>query len=349
MLMHAGPMPARRESLLLVDDDPGTIQLLGKILAGVADLRFATQGKVALEMVRAQPPDLILLDAEMPDMSGFQVCEALKADPALADIPVIFVTAHSDASFEVAGFAIGAVDFIAKPVSAPLVQARVQTQLRLKRVTDELRRLSLVDALTGVGNRRRFEDVLDREWRRAHRSAEPLSLVLADIDHFKRFNDFYGHPAGDQCLKSVATAMASALLRPGDSVARYGGEEFAIVLPNTSRVAAQYVAHRLLGVVEALQIDHAHSPTAGHVTISLGISCYDEDSSCWRSKPLDSRSTEDEGPGCSAAALLSAADAAMYAAKGRGRAQAMMLELGDADGVPTAFTLSASDWAPLTA
>ena len=101
-------------------------------------------------------------------MNGFQVCEALKADPALADIPVIFVTAHSDASFEVAGFAIGAVDFIAKPVSASLVQARVQTQLRLKRITNELRRLLVVDALTGVGNRRRFEDVLDREWRRAH-------------------------------------------------------------------------------------------------------------------------------------------------------------------------------------
>lgn len=164
------PAPGRRRS--------GNDQLLGKILASVGDLRFANQGKVTLERVRAQPPDLILLDVEMPDMSGFQVCEALKADPALADIPVIFVTAHSDASFEVAGFAIGAVDFIAKPVSAPLVQARVQTQLRLKRITDELRRFLLVDALTGVGNRRRFEDVLDREWRRTHRSAEPLSLVL---------------------------------------------------------------------------------------------------------------------------------------------------------------------------
>ena len=347
--MTTSPMPARRESLLLVDDDPGTIQLLGKILAGVGDLRFATQGSVALEMARAQPPDLILLDAEMPDMSGFQVCEAMKADPLLADIPVIFVTAHSDASFEVAGFAIGAVDFIAKPVSAPLVQARVQTQLRLKRVSDELRRLSLVDPLTGVGNRRRFEDALDREWRRAHRDGQPLSLMLADIDHFKQFNDLYGHPTGDQCLRSVATAMASALLRPGDIVTRYGGEEFAVVLPQTSRIAAQYVAHRLLGVVEALQIEHADSPTASHVTMSLGISCYDDENGCWRSKPPDSRSNEDDPAGCSAADLLFAADGALYAAKGAGRARAMMLELGESDGVATAFTLSASDWVPLTA
>src|SRR5450631_2127981 len=177
------------DNILLVDDDPGTIQLLGHILSGTGTVRFATSGEDALRLARELVPDLMLLDAEMPGMSGFQVMAALKADPALADVPVIFVTSHCEAAFEVAGFEMGAADFIAKPVSAPLVLARVKTQLRVKRLSDELRRVAITDALTGVANRRRFDDALEREWSRARRCGEALALLMIDIDHFKRFND----------------------------------------------------------------------------------------------------------------------------------------------------------------
>ena len=148
------------ENILLVDDDPAMIQLLARILAGVGNLRFATSGVDALQLARESVPDLILLDAEMPGMSGFQVLDALKAEPAMADVPVIFVTSHSDAAFEVAGFEMGAADFIAKPVNGRLVRARVNAQLRVKHMADILRLISTTDSLTNVANRRRFDESL---------------------------------------------------------------------------------------------------------------------------------------------------------------------------------------------
>ena len=184
------------DNILLVDDDPGAIQVLGRILSGSGNLRFATSGEDGLRLARESAPDLILLDAEMPGMSGFQVCKALKADPALADVPVIFVTGHSASTFEVAGFELGAADFIAKPVVPPLFLARVKTQLRVKRTADEARRIATIDVLTGVANRRRFDESLSQEWRRARRSGSALALLMIDVDHFKRFTERHGHPAG---------------------------------------------------------------------------------------------------------------------------------------------------------
>ncbi len=350
MIRLASHAPSRHAQILIVDDDPIVVQMLGRILGDRAQLRFATDGATALALARERAPDLVLLDAEMPKMSGFQVCEALRDDAALADVPVIFVTAHDDPAFELAGFAIGAVDFIAKPFSAPVVQARVATHLRLKRATDELRRLSMVDVLTGIANRRRFDDALDREWRRARRSAAPLALLLCDVDHFKAFNDGYGHPAGDVCLQNVAAVLAAALLRPGDLIARWDGEEFAVLLPETPRAAAEHVAQRLLGAVEALDIEHRGSPVARHVTVSIGMTCYDDDSACWRDAPARARGTsptpadaDDIGP----ADLVEAADSALYAAKERGRARAMVLEL--ADPAAEARPVDASRWTPLAA
>src|SRR6267154_937343 len=191
-----------KHSILIVDDDPGTVRLIGSILGGVADLRAATSGTDALRLARDAAPDLILLDAEMPGMSGFEVCETLKADPVLADVPVIFVTGHSEVALEVIGLDMGAADFIAKPLSAPLVLARVKTQLRLKRLTDELRRVAAIDALTGVANRRHFDDSLEREWLRAWRACEPIALMLVNVDHFEFFNEHYGYSTGDECLRT---------------------------------------------------------------------------------------------------------------------------------------------------
>lgn len=319
------------DHILLVDDDPATIQLLGRMLAGAGYLHFATSGEDALRFARATPPDLILLDAEMPGMSGFEVCQALKADPDLADVPVIFVSSHSEPVFELSSFDLGAADFIAKPVHALLVLARVQTQLRLKHLADELRRIATIDAVTGVANRRLFDPALQREWRRARRSGDAISLLMVDIDHFKAFNDHYGHPAGDTCLRAVAQALVLAGTRPADLVARFGGEEFAVLLPQTSRGGAAHMAHTLLDAVASLDIQHAGSATAPRLTVSIGIGCYDEDSSCWKQAPAESRFADLPAGHSSAGELLRAADAAMYAAKREGRAMARLLDIADVD------------------
>ena len=316
-------------NILLVDDDPGAIRVLSRILARIGSLRFATNGEDALRLARETVPDLILLDAEMPGMSGFQVLEALKADAALANVPVIFVTSHNDTAFEVTGFRMGAADFIVKPVSPPIVLARVAAQLRVKQLADEMRRMATMDGLTGVANRRQFDDVLQREWRRARRSSDPLALLMVDVDHFKLFNDRYGHPAGDTCLRAVAQALGRVTQRPADLVARYGGEEFAILLPQTARAGAEHFAHRVLDMVEALAIRHESSPTAGHVTVSVGIGCYDAESPCWSSNAIDSRFASDATENCSSADLLRTADIALYSAKDDGRAMAKILDVAD--------------------
>ena len=318
------------DNILLVDDDPSTIQLLGRMLADVGNLRFATSGKDALRLARESAPDLVLLDAEMTGMSGFQTLEALKADPALADVPVIFVTSHSEPAFELSGFELGAADFIAKPVSAPLVVARVKTQLRVKRIADELRRIATTDVLTGVANRRGFDDVLAHEWRRARRAGDPLAMLMIDVDHFKSFNDHYGHPAGDVCLRAVAQALVRTSLRPADLVARYGGEEFVVLLPQTPRLGAEHVAHSILDAVEALSIRHDASSAARHVTVSVGVACYDNASECWVEPSADSRAAG-LGMGHSPLDLVRAADMALYHAKRSGRAQAMLLDICDVD------------------
>ena len=253
-------------------------------------------------------------------MSGFDVCAALKADPVVADVPIIFVTSHRDEAFEVAGFAMGAADFIAKPVSPPLVLARVKAQLRFKRMSDELRETALVDSLTGVANRRQFDDALAREWRRAKRGQGVISLVLIDVDHFKLYNDRYGHPAGDSCLRSVAQALQGVCRRAGDLVARYGGEEFALLLPETPAGGAAHVAERSLGVVGASAVRHAASPVAPHVTISAGVASFGGQQGDWPGFMTNGGARTTPGTD-SPRILIDAADRALYAAKKAGRAR----------------------------
>jgi diguanylate cyclase (GGDEF)-like protein len=303
-------------NILLVDDDPGAIQLLGCILADVAELRFATNGKDALRLARAAAPDLILLDAEMPGMSGFELLKTLKAEPSLSDVPVIFITSHSEAGFEVSALDMGASDFIAKPLKSSRVLARVRTQLRVKLMADELRRTATTDALTGVSNRRQFDVSLEREWSRTQRSGEPMALLMIDVDHFKLYNDLYGHPKGDVCLRGVAQSLLSACKRPADLVARYGGEEFVMLLPQTPRHGAQHIAQHVVDSVAAFGIFHADSQTTHYVTVSVGIGCFDDASAC--------RTTENTlCPGD----LVAAADKALYSAKQAGRAQAKLRDV----------------------
>ena len=292
-------------SILIVDDNATMIQVLSGMLKGVAQLRFATRGQDALDLMARSVPDLVLLDTEMPGMGGYEVCAAMKADPRLADIPVIFVTSHGETEAEVRALEAGAVDFITKPVNAALLLARVRTQLRIKSLTDELRNLATTDGLTGVSNRRHFDELLQREWQRCARSAVPLSLLMVDVDHFKRYNDHYGHPAGDSCLKAVARALLSVAQRPGDRVGRLGGEEFAVLLPDTDAAGAMDLAERALQAVRALRMPHAQSPHTDHVTISVGVATH----------RAQGGSLGDGAP----QKLISQADKALYAAKNGGR------------------------------
>jgi diguanylate cyclase (GGDEF)-like protein len=338
------------DSILLVDDDPGTVQLLGHILSGVGNLQFATSGEDALRMARQSAPDLILLDAEMRGMSGFQVLDSLRTDPQLAEVPVIFVTSHSEAGFEVSALEMGAADFISKPFKSSLVLARVKTHLRLKRMSDELRRIASTDSLTGLANRRQFDDTLEREWLRSLRDGDPVGLLLIDVDHFKLYNDRYGHPKGDACLRQLAAALTSASLRPADLVARCGGEEFAILLPQTSRCGAEHVAHRVLGMVEALGIRHEASPMAGHVvTLSIGITCYDDASACWSPPSADYRFGLDPRERGAASDLVLAADKALYSAKHAGRGRAKLLDIADVNTPQLARDIVRSSDRPLRA
>jgi diguanylate cyclase (GGDEF)-like protein len=312
-------------------------------------LQFATSGEDALRMARKSAPDLILLDAEMLGMSGFQVLDSLRADPQLADVPVIFVTSHSEAGFEVSALEMGAADFISKPFKSSLVLARVKTHLRLKRMTDELRRIAATDSLTGLANRRQFDDSLEREWLSSLRAGDPIALLLIDIDHFKLYNDRYGHQKGDACLRQVAKALVSASLRPADLVARCGGEEFAILLPQTSRGGAEHVAHRILDAVEALRIRHEASLMADHVTLSIGIACYDESSACWSIPSADYRFGLDPQERGVASNLVLAADKAMYSAKHAGRGRARLLDMADVDRPQLARDIVRSSDRPLRA
>lgn len=315
-------------SILIVDDDPAMVLTLRKALSGMGHIRFALNGVDALRLISQAVPDIVLLDAEMPGMSGFEVCEAIHADPNLAELPVIFVTSHTDADFEESGFAAGAVDFIGKPIKPRTVQARVKTHLRLKAVTELLRAQATTDGLTQLRNRRAFDEALRVEWARALRTQEPLALLMIDVDHFKRFNDHYGHAAGDDCLRHVATVLQGTLARASDFAARYGGEEFALLLPGTDMAGAQRVAENVRAALKKAQLPHARSPVAEHVTVSIGISVLDKDCEAWHLSAVDSRYATFNS--VLPKDLVHAADLALYAAKGAGRDRHALLSLDKA-------------------
>ncbi len=316
--------------ILIIDDDITSILLLKNILKGQGEVFFATSGEDGLSRVQSNLPDLILLDADMPSMNGFDVCAVLKADARSAQVPVIFVTSYSDIESETRALQLGAVDFITKPFSPPVVKARVHNHLLLKQHIDALHVRATVDGLTGIANRRAFDETLDMEWRRAARRQESLALLLLDVDYFKRFNDQYGHPAGDACLRAVAQVLASVAQRPGDLAARYGGEEFAILMPNTSREAAMDIAESLCDKVKALAIPHCQSDVASHVTVSIGVysltaPCTDHSIRFTKCTSVKQRFACEEG----ADILVKAADQGLYLAKSSGRNRAMFGMIGN--------------------
>src|SRR5690606_31402616 len=200
----------------------------------------------AKQMAETQPPDLILLDTQMPSLDGFELWNALRKNPALADVPAIFVTALLDPETELRALSLGAADFVSKPISAARLKLAVRNQLRIKKQTDDLRKQASVDPLTNVANRRSFDRALAREVARAQESNTGVSLLMVDVDHFKSINDECGHPAGDRCLTSVARVLKQLVSRPMDLVARYGGEEFAVVLAPSTLAEAEELAQMVV-------------------------------------------------------------------------------------------------------
>lgn len=302
-------MNQAEHKVLIVDDEPINIRVLAQSLSKRYHIKTATSGEKALEIaVSDDPPDLILLDILLPNMDGYEVCRRLKHDARSKDIPVIFITGKDSPEDEAKGLELGAVDYILKPFRLPIIMARVKNHLELKKKNDLLEQLVFIDGLTEIPNRRRFDELFETEWLRARRASHPLTVVLLDIDHFKDFNDHYGHAFGDECLRRVAATLSEALQRPSDFIARYGGEEFVAVLPEADLAAAQLIAEKMRAAVEQLAIPHQHSAASPVVTVSLGAAT---------TLPSESKQPDK---------LLESADKALYRAKAEGRNRAVMTD-----------------------
>jgi diguanylate cyclase (GGDEF)-like protein len=301
-------MPERGK-ILVVDDSRTQLDWLVQVLQreGYA-VQAAQDGKEAIRKVRSEPPDLVLLDMILPDMDGLEVLRIVKARPDDQFIPVIILSVKSDLDSKVAGLRIGADDFLAKPFAEAEILARCGAMLRIKTLQDQLRRTqqklaeqAITDELTGLKNRRAFDERLQEEFRRAQRYTDPVSLIMLDLDHFKNVNDRYGHQLGDEVLRGAAEQIRGSTRDP-DICARYGGEEFAVILPKTHLSGALSVAERIwkqLGAREYAAPGPGGTPF--HVTASLGLAFY----------PSKDIATPE--------LLLRYADEALYQAKRAGR------------------------------
>ncbi|SDW39382.1 diguanylate cyclase [Thiocapsa roseopersicina] len=303
--------------ILIVDDDPSAIEVLAQALEGQGELYFAVSGTDALAVMANDPADLILLDADMPDLDGFATCRIL--GQTYPEVPVIFVTAFGDEGHEIRALEAGAVDFIHKPIKPPIVRARVGVHIKLAALNVELHSLSNRDPLTGIANRRALDERLALEWRRAARCRQPLGLLMIDVDHFKRYNDRYGHIQGDDCLRRVARAVAETANRSGDLVARYGGEEFVVLVSGDSLESAVALGEKVCAAVRALAIPHDESDAAPIVTVSIGIA-----GEVPFPPAVQFSATDPPVDGAAAGlrpieSLISRADRALYTAKAAGR------------------------------
>ncbi len=333
--------------ILIVDDRPENLLTLEHLLES-PDLNIvrATSGQQALGLLLDHDFALVLLDVQMPDMDGFETAELMRGNKRTRHIPIIFVTAnHTEHKHIFRGYDSGAVDYLFKPLDPQMLLCKVRIfleihrqraalqaktreldariaelhhlQTELEEKNRQLQLLSSLDGLTGIPNRRQFDEMLALEWSRMAREKLPLSLIILDVDHFKLYNDRYGHLAGDSALRRVAAALAALLRRPADMVARYGGEEFAAILPGTNLDGARVVAENMRQTVANLGIEHLDSPLERVVTVSLGVSSV---------IPL---------PGCMPADLLQAADQGLYQAKQAGRNRWVSFDCVPAACIPT--------------
>lgn len=284
-----------------MDDERSNLDVLMHILKPNYGVRVAKSGTSALKVATEYQPDLILLDVLMPDMSGFEVLRALKESDRTRHIPAIFVTGLSRVEDEERGFHAGAVDYIVKPFNHAIVKARVETHLKIIKQMRMIERLGMIDALTDIANRRSFDNQLSIEWRRSTREESCISLLILDVDHFKRYNDTHGHPQGDRLLQSLAHIIADSLKRSTDLGARLGGEEFSVILPATPLNGAVALAESIRQQIEENRLICSHCGEETGVTVSIGVACM--------IPSVDCKSEE----------LISKADAKLYEAKLSGR------------------------------
>lgn len=311
--------------ILVIDDSEFQRVAMEEMLTeqGFADVTLCESPTDALGVLNSSTDvDVILMDIEMPDIDGIDGCRLIKSYEELRDIPIIMVTSLEEMDYLKEAFEAGAIDYLVKPPSPVELGVRVGSALRLKQETDArksrecelidlttkladknqlLRRLSVIDPLTGIPNRRYLDKVYEQEFKRSRREGQPLSVVMIDLDNFKGYNDTYGHKAGDIALTRVARALAGVVKRPTDVVARYGGEEFAAILPNTNLEGGLKVAEDLRLQVERLSIPHQGASASQFLTASLGVA----------GKVVDNDTGNDY--------LFEAADEALYRAKEQGR------------------------------
>jgi len=288
----------QQPTILIVEDEVINIHSLSRILRGTARLCFAKTGKQALELAEKLAVEMVLLDIMLPDINGFEVCKALKNNPATAKCTVVFVTALDSDEEEAHGLRMGAMDYIKKPFNPTIVRERVQNLLNLTLAYRELEELSTTDFLTGAFNRRYFMEIATTELKRHQRHGKNTSVLILDIDHFKEVNDTYGHSVGDQALRHLVRICRDNL-REEDIFARYGGEEFCALLPETDASTAKEAAERLRYNIENTPMEFDEQLL--HLSVSIGLS------------GIDARQETDIEP------WLERADQALYRAKEQGR------------------------------
>ncbi|WP_369983851.1 diguanylate cyclase [Thalassolituus sp.] len=282
-------------TVLIVDDSPSNIRVMAAVLQERYRVKTATSGQQCLDMALRHKPDLILLDIEMPGISGYETCRELKDMSETRDIPVIFVTGRDNIEDEEMGLRIGAVDYITKPIRPVILSARVDTHVTLKRQQDRLLQLAMHDQLTGLYNRHYMLEMVDQRLSRARRHNTPLSLLIVDLDHFKKINDTHGHIVGDQILEQVS-ALLNQQCRTEDTVTRFGGEEFLILMEPCSLNQAHYKAEVMRHQISELM------PSGIEVTVSIGAAEFSDSDTNFND-------------------MLKRADDALYRAKANGRNQ----------------------------
>jgi len=314
----------RHAVVLLVDDQAIVAEAIRRMLADDKEIEFhyCKDPTMAVDEAKKIKPTIILQDIVMPGVDGYTLLRHYRADPLTASTPVIVLSSKEDPRDKSMAFEKGANDYLVKLPDKIELVARIRAHSRtyqLQMQRDEayreleklqgkleesnriLQRLSVLDGLTGIANRRHFDEILKQEWKRGHREGWNIAIIMIDVDFFKKFNDNYGHQGGDDCLKRVASTLSNTLHRPGDFIARYGGEEFVVLLPNTDAEGTAVIAEQMRSNIEAQNIDHALSSVSNHVTISLGVASV---------LPDDAAPPED---------LVAKADEALYKAKAAGR------------------------------
>ena len=303
-------MEFKKPTILVVDDMTTTLLLLHDLLKDTYEVKIAKSGTKALEILESPNDiDLILLDIEMPDINGYDVCKRIKNNEQTKNIPIIFITGRTSQEDEEYGLSLGAIDYITKPFNKTITKLRLKNYLELKMKNDMLEKLSMYDALTNIRNRRFFDETFEKTFSEIKRDKKSLAVLMIDIDFFKPYNDNYGHGQGDETLRKVAKALEKTIKRASDFVARYGGEEFVILLKDINKDGVEAVANNLLNAIRELKITHEFSKIENYVTVSIGVSYYNSSSDITKLE------------------LLLKADETLYNVKNSGRNNFAILEV----------------------